>query len=735
MTLSPARPRHSAARTRARVPMRLDIQGLRALAVVLVVVYHLWPWRLSGGYVGVDVFFVISGFLITSHLVREAQATGGVRLGAFWARRARRLLPASLVVLGATLAAVWAWVPRALWEPFTREVIASAAYVENWVLASKAVDYLAADDAPSPVQHYWSLAAEEQFYLVWPLIVVAALVAARAGRGRFAPRRAIAAAVLAVTVASFVASVAWTAASPAQAYFITPTRAWEFGVGALLAFASAARAPGWVRAAAAWTGLAAIVAAAVAFDAPTPFPGSWALVPVLGTALVLWADGDAVRGTPGRLWRNRAVRATGELSYSIYLWHWVAIVIVPYAIGREMVAIDKLALLGGVAAASYLTWRWVESPVRRMPALAEAPARRTFAAVVVGMVLVIGPAAWMAVTVERDVAASLAESERLAAAAAIAGDPAAVRDDEDVAGDDAAVDELPADEPVEEPVCLGAATVDPEGACAPTLPEDQVVPLPAAAKADSPEDCLGKKGSRDFDLCEFGVPREEATETVALIGDSHAYHWLPALEALAERNGWHGIVMARASCPFVAEDRNLEERIISTCATFNERVSAELAEREDVTVVVMAALAKTRFAAPEGADAWGFAVDAHATAIEGLPDHVTDVYVMRDSPRPREDNVECVERELGSRSADGAGRACGTPRDVSVEDDALAAAAQAGDRAAVVDLTDLYCDADTCVPVVGNVLVYADQGHLTRTWVNSTVPQLERLMPAFSART
>ncbi|WP_062290147.1 acyltransferase family protein [Demequina phytophila] len=733
MTLSPARPRHSAARTRARSALRLDIQGLRALAVVLVVVYHLWPWRLTGGYVGVDVFFVISGFLITSHLVREAQETGTVRLGAFWARRARRLLPASLLVLGATLAAVWVWVPRALWEPFTREVTASAAYVENWVLASKAVDYLAADDAPSPVQHYWSLAAEEQFYLVWPLIVVAAVVVARVGRGTFGPRRAIATAMLAVTAASFAASVAWTAASPSQAYFITPTRAWEFGVGALLAFVSAARAPGWARAVAAWVGLAAILAAAITFDGATPFPGSWALVPVLGTALVLWADGDAVRGTPRRLWRIGAVRATGELSYSIYLWHWVAIVIVPYAIAREMLALDKIVLLAGVAGASYLTWRWVEGPVRRMPSLVAAPARRTFVAVVAGMALVIGVATWMVVTVERDVAASLAESERLAAAAASAGDDAVVAEgsseDDAGAGGDAA-----AEDPVEEPLCLGAATVDPEGACAPTLPKDQVVPLPAAAKEDSPEDCLGMKGSPDFDLCEFGVPRDESTRTVALIGDSHAYHWLPALEVLAERHGWHGIVMARASCPFVAEDRNLEERFITTCATFNERVSAELEKREDVTMVVMAALAKTRFATPAGVDQWDFAVDAHTTAIEGLPSHVTDVYVMRDSPRPREDNVECVERELETRTAEAAGRACGTARDVSVEDDALATAAEAGDRATVIDLTDLYCDADTCVPVVGNVLVYADQGHLTRTWVNSAVPQVERAMPAFEAR-
>ncbi|MCW2807720.1 MAG: oatA 3, partial [Marmoricola sp.] len=151
------------------------------MAVLLVLLFHLWPDRLPGGYIGVDVFFVISGFLITSHLLREVDRTGSVSLAGFWARRLRRLLPAAYVVLLTTAVAVLAWVPRLLWEQFFGEILAAALYVENWTLAVNSVDYLAADNSPSPAQHYWTLSAEEQFYLAWPLLVLLALWLATRG--------------------------------------------------------------------------------------------------------------------------------------------------------------------------------------------------------------------------------------------------------------------------------------------------------------------------------------------------------------------------------------------------------------------------------------------------------------------------------------------------------------------------------------------------------------------------
>jgi peptidoglycan/LPS O-acetylase OafA/YrhL len=208
--------------------MRTEIQALRAAAVALVVAYHLWPSAVDGGYIGVDVFFVISGFLITGQLLRAAERDGRVSLADFWARRARRILPAALVVLAFCAVATKLVVPETQWQRFLDEVVASAAYVENWHLANTATDYLASDDASSPVRHFWSLSVEEQFYVVWPLLIMLALAISNT-------RRSIAAVLGTVTVASFVYGVIATANSPADAFFITPTRAWEFGIGGLLA--------------------------------------------------------------------------------------------------------------------------------------------------------------------------------------------------------------------------------------------------------------------------------------------------------------------------------------------------------------------------------------------------------------------------------------------------------------------------------------------------------------------
>ncbi|WP_062518249.1 acyltransferase family protein [Demequina gelatinilytica] len=692
--------------------VRLDIQGLRALAVALVVVFHLFPGTVTGGYVGVDVFFVISGFLITSHLMREVAATGRVSLPRFWARRARRLLPASLAVLGAVLIGIAWWVPKALWDQFIREVIASAAYVENLALAADSVDYLASDNAASPVQHYWSLAAEEQFYLVWPLLIVLAVaLGARAGW-----RRRTAAVLLVVTVASFASSLWWTAAQPAQAYFVTPTRAWEFGAGALLALVPVAVGHAYVRAFAAWTGVALIGASAVLLDAATPFPGAWALLPVAGTVAVLWADADGVPGSPTSIARVRPVQTVGELSYSIYLWHWPLIVLAPFVLGHDLGRFDKLALVPLIGALAYASWRWIENPARRSRLLTTRRPRLTFVLTVAGMAAVIGAGVAMTAVVDREVDASLAEAERLAAVSSV----------EDASGDDAG-----AVAPVEPPVCIGAATRDPDRPCEPTLAPGEVVPVPAAARLDSPEDCLGDKGTRQFEPCEFGVPLESARGTVALIGDSHAYHWLPAIEDLANAHGWHGIVMTRASCPFTEAQRNLEARLTETCAWHNAQVSATLEERQDITLVVMAEMHWTRFAAPDGVDERTFAQDSFRDAIDSVPDRVTDVYVIRDAPRPLPDNVECVEQELSDGSTT-PGDACAVPRADALGDDALARAAATSPRGAVVDLSDVYCEDGMCPPVVGNVMVFADQGHLTRTWVHSTVPQLERAMTGFA---
>jgi hypothetical protein len=230
---APRRSRAERVAERAGRSFMPEIQVLRAVAVMVVVLYHFWPGTVTGGYVGVDAFFVISGYLITSHLLREVDRTGTVRLWAFYARRARRLLPASLFVLLFVAVGTFLLLPTDLWASTAHELAASGFYVQNLWLASKAVTYSASNDVASPVTHYWSLSAEEQFYLVWPaLIIISCLAARRWLHGR--TTTTVGFTLLAVTAGSFVFSVWATQAHGAAAYFITPTRAWEFGTGALV---------------------------------------------------------------------------------------------------------------------------------------------------------------------------------------------------------------------------------------------------------------------------------------------------------------------------------------------------------------------------------------------------------------------------------------------------------------------------------------------------------------------
>jgi len=328
---------------RADRPFLPEIQALRALAVTLVVLYHYWPGTLTGGYVGVDAFFVISGYLITAHLLREVDRTGTVRLSAFYARRARRLLPASILVLLFASAGALLLLPTELLASTARELFASGFYVQNLWLASKAVTYSASNDVASPVQHYWSLSAEEQFYLVWPsLIILSCLVAHRWARGRSSTSVAIT--LVLVTLGSFAFSVWATQAHRAAAYFITPTRAWEFGAGALVVLMMRKWAPPVAAARVLrWLGLAGLLVSAWLFSNATPFPGHAAALPVIATAAVIVAgetgradpmsfvfrlrsSGSVTRRTPsisgtGRCWCSRpicSIMTSGRRSF----WGW-----------------------------------------------------------------------------------------------------------------------------------------------------------------------------------------------------------------------------------------------------------------------------------------------------------------------------------------------------------------------------------------------------------------------------
>src|SRR4051794_29919817 len=370
---------------------RPEIQALRALAVALVIAAHVWPDLVPGGYVGVDIFFVVSGFLITSLLVGELVGSGRIALTAFWARRARRILPAALVALLVTAIATLLVVPSHRWDAFLTEIAASAAYVENWQLAHAAVDYFAKADGVSPVQHYWSLSVEEQFYVVWPLLLLGAVAVTR-GRSPRVRVLGLAAAMVLLTAASLAWSILHTPADPEAAYFVTPTRAWEFGAGGLLALLPVVtRTPELLRALLSWLGLGAILAAGFAYGPNTIFPGSTALLPVLGALAVIRAGAADHRLAPTRLLATSWVQRTGDLSYSLYLWHWPLLILLPYAVHLPD-GVRQAVILEATVGLAWLSTRYVEDPIRTADGLLRRPSRTLLLAGIATLLVLAVPA-------------------------------------------------------------------------------------------------------------------------------------------------------------------------------------------------------------------------------------------------------------------------------------------------------------------------------------------------------
>ncbi len=666
----------------AQQRVRVDIQALRTVAVLAVVLYHLWPNRLTGGYTGVDVFFVISGFLITSHIVREAEA-GAFSVTAFWARRLLRLLPASLLVLAVTAVGVWALAPMQLWTQWFREIAASTLYAQNWILAADAVDYMAAENVASPVQHYWSLSAEEQFYLVWPLLLALAL---GVGRFRGSGWRPTAVTTLAlVTVISAVTSVVWTSIDQSTAYLVTPTRAWEFGAGALLAFSPALRV--W-RTAAVWVGLALIAVSAVAFTPDTPFPGMWAAVPVIGTALVI-AGRTQDRVTLG-LMSLRPVQFLGDVSYSIYLWHWPLIVLVPFWTGHSLRTFDKVAILGVTILLAWATRRWVEQPV-----LARRRKIRdwvTFAAAAVAGALVL------ALTLAGTYTATHRNENELRIAAGLVADP---------------------------PACFGAAARPLDGqACAvEDLPSGPTPPIDVAS-ADTPalfrDRCDGTSKTDAIPKpCQVGD--QDSPVRIALIGDSHAVQYSAMLGEIASRNGWALDGYSKGACPFSDVRREQDAVLHAACTEWVERATKMLIEG-DYDLVLTSQVSGVAWSPPSGQAPDDFAEGGLVSLWTSLADRGIRVAAIADVPRPQKGVLDCLLKASGDVST-----ACRTPRaDAMLFDPQPEAVAQlARPDVTLIDMTDIYCDGRECLPVIGGVLVYRDSNHLTNTFAGTLKPYFE----------
>jgi peptidoglycan/LPS O-acetylase OafA/YrhL len=684
-------------RARPRAALRPEIQALRAAAVALVLVYHLWPRALPGGFVGVDVFFAISGFLITSLLLREAERTGRISLRAFWARRARRILPAALVTLLACALSTIAVVPLTQWQQFFAEMRASTAYVQNWQLAGDAVDYLGSSNAPSPVQHYWSLSIEEQFYLLWPVLIAVAL-ALTAGRPTPTRRRTIAVVLATATGLSLLYSVAHTAADPTAAYFVTPTRTWELGAGALLALAGPLhRSPAVARAILSWVGLAAIAVAALTFSHATPFPGHAALLPVLGALAVIRAGAPGGRIAPTRVMTLRPVQFLGDVSYSVYLWHWPLIVFAPFVVAADGAA-TKIAIVVLTILAAALTKRLVEDPARTTSLLTTRDARWTFAAACAATLAIIAVTVAASSHVTQRVRAEERVTERVLAA---------------------------------HPDCFGAAARDREhGRCQNPSLRRTVVPTPLQAAKRDNAPCGVIERSSTVTVCAFGPRPAHPRRTIALVGDSHAVHWRPAFEGVVEARHWRGMSITRSGCPLSAAPPPLAGRARARCLQWRREVPRWLAAHPAVSTIFVAQHSGSRGTARGGQDAFAAQVAAFRDAWGALPASVERIVVLRDTPTMPGATPTCVQQALTDNRL--AATACDTPRSVALPPDPAVAAARAETaRVRSIDLSRYFCDARRCPPVIGGALVYKDvESHLTDVYAATLGPVLRREVDA-----
>ncbi len=734
--------------------IRADLEGLRGVAVVAVLLFHLgFPWA-GGGFVGVDAFFVLSGFLITGLLIREQERVGRISLSAFYARRVRRILPAALVTIAVTIGvATFVLAPLDVPE-VTLDGAAAALSIGNIRFAIGATDYFG-PAMPSPFRHFWSLGVEEQFYLVWPALMILAL--ARGGS-----RRRVGLVVAGVVAASLAGSIWLTDVDQPWAFYSFPTRAWQLGLGGLLAVTATwfARRSGLLLGPIALAGVVGLAGAVVLIDGSMPYPGSLALLPAVATAAVV-VGGD--RPGPARwLLTRMPLRWFGRISYSLYLWHWPLLVLPVLAPGRELDMEQRLALAGISIAVAALSWRWIEEPFRRgwSPTVSRP---RTVLAGVGAMALT----AIVAVGVGDGVIARL--DEMASETAFVSGEVAIfVTPDQDqtteggAPGEDHAIAPSPeaivppspgprasngpaaaasAASPVVPPTAApttaakSVPTAAPAAIAAATpitrrLPADVAPPLTKARKDAEP--IFGDKCSLTFSgsrppVCFYG--RKDGALTVALVGDSHAAHWFPSLARLADERGWRLVPFTKYSCPFV--DMRIYSpwlrREYTECEAWRWNVVKALqALKPDLTVVTSHRWFPTLVTGDEEATRQG---EAMARLLGQLPGRVA---LLADTPISRYDVPACLSRNLDDI------RRCASDRAYAFgsKPNARERIAARLTGAALVDLSDVICPGKgECPAVIDGMIVYRDDHHLTATFSASLAPILGERLPAFGPGT
>ncbi|MFJ7951628.1 acyltransferase family protein [Lysinibacillus sp. NPDC096418] len=642
---------------------RTEIEGLRTIATILIAIYHIWLGKVSGG---VDVFFVLSGFLITMSLISKIERTGKIHFGEYLLGLAKRLFPLALTVIIFIAGLSIFLLPRVQWEQIISHMFASTLFFENWRLSLDAVDYLAQDNVASPFQHFWSMSVQGQFYILWPCLIFLAYILARKVL-KSPVRKTLLVVLLIVFILSLSYSIYITNLNQPWAYFDLLARIWEFSLGGifaiLLPYLSLNK---WLSTFIGWIGLLIVCFTGVIIPVSDLFPGYIALLPIGGALLLILSAESSTRFGVDKILGAKPFLFFGRYTYGFYLWHWPLLIFYKVYMDTSTVSIEHgLLILLATFILSYVSTQFIETPIHKIDV------RQSKSKLVFVLSLMLFPVLLMNYSfnyfVEQEKAQKPLEYSI-----------------QDYPGALAFQQNIQAIEGVE------------------------LIPSMVNVKTDLPsfyddKQCFSNKGTV-VTKCSFGVT-DDPDYIIALVGGSHSGHWFPALEILAEELNFQIDVYIRDGCRFTNDD--FGGQVSPECLAWNEKLMDVLI-KDPPDLVFAPATLNNRDTVPIGyIGQW--------SRLEGI----TQIFAVRDNPRMAEDGPTCIERVSDPAE-------CSVPKDQGVSEivpwentDGIPS------NVTFADLTDNFCDESRCYGVIGNIIVYRDKHHITAEYAKTLAPALK----------
>lgn len=656
---------------------RPDIEGVRAISSVTVMLYHAGFAFMAGGFTGVDVFYVLSGFLVTGGLLREAEKRGKIDFPDFMGRRFRRLLPVSALVIILTVLATYYWLGPTAGNTTAEDAVWTSLFLANWRFIAVGTDYLGAQSTASPLQHYWTLAIEGQFYIAWPLMMmVLAIIARKVGK---LPLRTITAAVLAVMfVVSYWWSITSTPGGATVAYFSTWTRVWEIAVGCLLAvyLPQILRIP---RAIGSWLmvgGVALIIASCFIIQGDTPFPGWIAILPVTGASAVVTGGSVAANSAMDRVLQLAPLQALGRYSYGMYLWHWPMLQIGPGVIGRPFTQFEKVLVLILATITAAITYHLIEDRARNIAWLKQ---RAPVWSLGFGALLILAPVA---------VSQNAIRTNQEAPAVTI---------------EQAALAQYPSEDEVFAEVAAAVNATD--------WPEQ----APRITNPAYSDECDVTRAATTSSACVHGDPN--GSRTAVIYGDSHAAMWVPALDLIGKSNDWKIIQLNKPGCiaPDFPTYSNVLGREYTECIEYRAWAVEKIAELQPDLVIITSArdgslLSTDGGGTTEGVDAaWE---EGLGKTIDAISPNAGRVIVLGDQAYPTQAGISCLEANPNDVEK------CGDAIEDAVHAEHNATEQQVAEAhgAEYVDIVPWMCTDSFCPAVIGGITVHRDRMHINENF-------------------